>query len=79
MNEEELAKNPIYTQWKVYDLNCHETQNWEWIHTASVDLIICTVSIDYLIYPLTVLKECHRLLKPGFSPPPPFSLLVTTY
>lgn len=65
MNEEELHKNPAYTEYKVYDLNASETQEWNWITPESIDIVICTVSIDYLIHPLTVLKECHRLLKPG--------------
>jgi 2-polyprenyl-3-methyl-5-hydroxy-6-metoxy-1,4-benzoquinol methylase len=65
MNEEELAKNEAYTEWKVYDLNDSEKQQWIWLNSESLDIVICTVSIDYLIYPLTVLKECFRLLKHG--------------
>jgi hypothetical protein len=65
MNEEELRKNPVYTEWKVFDLNESESQQWTWLNSDTMDIVICTVSIDYLIYPLVVLKECHRLLKSG--------------
>ena len=71
MNEGELKANKTYTEWKVYDLNASENQGWTWLKEESLDLVICTVSIDYLIHPLAVLKQCYRLLKPGtklFSP-----------
>jgi|SRR5277367_246931 ubiquinone/menaquinone biosynthesis C-methylase UbiE len=68
MNEEELKANKAYTEWKVYDLNQGENQEWKWLKEQSLDIVICTVSIDYLIHPLTVLKESHRLLKPGTNP-----------
>jgi SAM-dependent methyltransferase len=29
------------------------------------DVVTCVVSIDYLIHPMEVLKEVHRVLKPG--------------
>jgi SAM-dependent methyltransferase len=32
---------------------------------ASFDVITCVVSIDYLIFPLDVSRECHRILRPG--------------
>ena len=31
----------------------------------SFDVVTCVVSIDYLIYPIEVLREIHRVLKPG--------------
>ena len=31
----------------------------------SFDVVTCVVSIDYLIHPVEVLKEVHRVLKPG--------------
>jgi len=65
MNEEELAKNEVYTEWKVADLNNSEKQQWSWLSSESMDTVVCTVSIDYLIYPIPVLKECFRLLKFG--------------
>jgi ubiquinone/menaquinone biosynthesis C-methylase UbiE len=70
MNEDELKANEAYTEWKVYDLNEGENQEWTWLKEDSLDLVICTVSIDYLIYPLAVLKESYRLLKPGTLHPP---------
>lgn len=65
MNEGELRANEAYTEWKVYDLNADENQRWTWVEEDFLDLVICTVSIDYLIHPLAVLKQCHRVLKPG--------------
>lgn len=32
---------------------------------ASFDVVTCVVSIDYLIRPMDVLKEVHRVLRPG--------------
>lgn len=32
---------------------------------ASFDVVTCVVSIDYLIHPIEVLKEVHRVLRPG--------------
>jgi ubiquinone/menaquinone biosynthesis C-methylase UbiE len=65
MNEDELKANPAYTEWKVYDLNALEKQEWTWLKSDSMDAVICTVSIDYLIYPKVVLRECFRVLKSG--------------
>jgi ubiquinone/menaquinone biosynthesis C-methylase UbiE len=65
MNGEELAANKAYSKWKVYDLNASVDQKWDIVEAGTLDLVICTVSIDYLIHPLEVLKECHRLMKSG--------------
>jgi SAM-dependent methyltransferase len=65
LNKEELERNPAYSAFKVFDLNASKDQKWEWLKNESFDLVICTVSIDYLIYPLEVLRECLRILKPG--------------
>jgi ubiquinone/menaquinone biosynthesis C-methylase UbiE len=68
LNEEELERNEGYDEWKVYDLNETEKQDWRWLPDESVDLVICTVSIDYLVYPVSVLQECRRVLKDRNSP-----------
>ena len=71
LNEEELSSNETYNLgWKVFDLNGEEKLDWIWIMTGEMDLVICTVSIDYLVYPLSVLKQCHRILKQGPPPTP---------
>jgi ubiquinone/menaquinone biosynthesis C-methylase UbiE len=67
LNEEELKANPAYTEWKVHDLNASKIQDWTWLETETMNAVICTVSIDYLIYPISVLKECYRVLRPGTS------------
>lgn len=65
MNADELAANKAYTLWKVYDLNASKEQTWDIVEAETLDLVLCSVSIDYLIHPLEVLKECQRLMKPG--------------
>jgi ubiquinone/menaquinone biosynthesis C-methylase UbiE len=31
----------------------------------SFDVVLCSVSVDYLTRPMGVFKEVHRVLKPG--------------
>lgn len=51
------------TEWTVMDLN---TNNVKLPYTdASFDVVLLQLSIDYLIYPLEVLKETSRVLKPN--------------
>jgi ubiquinone/menaquinone biosynthesis C-methylase UbiE len=69
LNEEELKRNAAYTGWKVYDLNANETEQWTWLDSESMDVVICSVSIEYLIYPVASLKECRRILKQGMFLP----------
>lgn len=56
---DQLSKNGFVQQ----DLNVDPTlSSYE---DNFFDVITCVVSIDYLIEPIKVLKECHRVLKPG--------------
>jgi SAM-dependent methyltransferase len=32
---------------------------------SSFDVVTCVVSIDYLVHPIEILKEVHRVLRPG--------------
>lgn len=63
MNAKELEANTSLTEWTVMDLN---TNNVKLPYTdASFDVVLLQLSIDYLIYPLEVLKETSRVLKPN--------------
>lgn len=61
MNSLELAFNDQLTGgFKQKDLNVDATLPYE---DASFDVVTCVVSIDYLIDPIKVLKEVHRVLR----------------
>lgn len=66
MNKQELARNGHLTRFFVKDLNT--TPNLEEvsdISDSSTDIVICSVSVDYLTQPVSVFKELHRVLKNG--------------
>ncbi|KAE8658180.1 cytidine deaminase-like [Hibiscus syriacus] len=62
MNEEELKRNPVLTDYVVQDLNSNPKLPFE---DNSFDVITNVVSVDYLTKPLDVFQEMHRVLKPG--------------
>ncbi|XP_061368902.1 uncharacterized protein LOC133311809 [Gastrolobium bilobum] len=62
MNEEELKRNPVLTEYVVQDLNVNPTLPFA---DNSFDIITNVVSVDYLTKPLDVFKEMRRILKPG--------------
>uniref|UniRef100_A0A5B7BEB3 Methyltransferase type 11 domain-containing protein n=1 Tax=Davidia involucrata TaxID=16924 RepID=A0A5B7BEB3_DAVIN len=62
MNEEELKRNPVLTDYVVQDLNINPKVPFE---DNSFDVITNVVSVDYLTKPLDVFKEMRRILKPG--------------
>ncbi|KAK9677583.1 hypothetical protein RND81_11G153400 [Saponaria officinalis] len=62
MNEEELKRNPVLTEYVVQDLNVDPKLPFE---DNSFDVITNVVSVDYLTKPLEVFKEMSRILKPG--------------
>ena len=62
MNEEELARNPVLTEFAVQDLNSSPKLPYA---DNSFDVITNAVSVDYLNKPIEVFKEMHRVLKPG--------------
>ncbi|CAI0405807.1 unnamed protein product [Linum tenue] len=62
MNEEELKRNPILTEYIVQDLNVEPKLPFD---DNSFDVITNVVSVDYLTKPLDVFKEMSRILKPG--------------
>lgn len=62
MNRTEMEQNPALKDVKVHDLNADPELPY---NKESFDVVICTVSVEYLIHPLTVFKEVARVLKPG--------------
>ncbi|VVA10374.1 PREDICTED: class I SAM-dependent methyltransferase [Prunus dulcis] len=62
MNEEELKRNPVLTEYVVQDLNVNPKLPFE---DNSFDVITNVVSVDYITKPLDVFKEMRRILKPG--------------
>ncbi|XP_044463702.1 uncharacterized protein LOC123194530 isoform X2 [Mangifera indica] len=62
MNEEELKRNPVLTEYVVQDLNLNPKLPFE---DDCFDVITNVVSVDYLTKPIEVFKEMSRILKPG--------------
>jgi len=62
MNATELAANPRLTRWFVQDLNRTPALPLE---DASVDAVLCCVSVQYLQQPIEVFAEARRILRPG--------------
>ena len=62
MNEEELGRNPILSDYAVRDLNEDPTLPYE---DNTFDVVTNAVSVDYLTKPLEMMKEVNRVLKPG--------------
>ncbi|MHC1724570.1 MAG: class I SAM-dependent methyltransferase [Syntrophobacteraceae bacterium] len=62
MNREELQANKRLNRFVVQDLNQFTLLPYE---SSSMDAVICTASIEYLIRPFEVSSEISRILKPG--------------
>ena len=52
------------TDFVVQDLNANPNVKLPY-ETGSFNVVLCQLSIDYLIHPLEVMKEISRVLKPG--------------
>lgn len=63
MNAQELQKNPHLTKYLVKDLNA--TPELSEVENEIVDVVMCNVSVDYLVKPIEVFGEMRRVLKPG--------------
>ena len=62
MNRTELEQNPCLTDIRVHDLNAEPVLPYG---NESFDVVICTVSVEYLTQPLAVFADVGRVLKPG--------------
>ncbi len=61
LNEEELKRNQQLSDYVVHDLNADPSLPFE---SNSFDAVLCTVSIEYLVHPLSVFDEIARILEP---------------
>ncbi|BBO90398.1 class I SAM-dependent methyltransferase [Desulfosarcina ovata] len=62
MNRTELEQNPVLAGIDVQDLNTSPVLPYP---DAAFDMVVNTVSVEYLIHPLEVFAEVGRVLKPG--------------
>lgn len=62
MNAVELAANEQLDEWLVRDLNADPTLPFA---ADTFDVAIITVSIQYVVRPVTLFREIGRVLKPG--------------
>ncbi|MEW6513005.1 MAG: methyltransferase domain-containing protein [Pseudomonadota bacterium] len=62
MNAAELDYNPRLTERIVHDLNADTTLPFT---SGEFDVVLCALSIEYLVRPEAVLHEVARVLKPG--------------
>ena len=62
MNRAELEQNPRLTDFQVHDLNDNPRLPYT---DGSFDVVLCTVSVEYLTRPLDVFADVARVLKPG--------------
>jgi SAM-dependent methyltransferase len=62
LNESELKQNPALTEYVIHDLNKEPRLPFE---DNTFDVIINTVSVDYMTKPIEVFQDVGRVLKPG--------------
>jgi SAM-dependent methyltransferase len=62
LNAEEMADNPQLTRHVVHDVNRDPRLPFA---DATFDGAMCAVSIQYVTHPLLLLREVHRVLRPG--------------
>jgi SAM-dependent methyltransferase len=62
INAEEMKANSRLSSFEVKDLNLEPILPFE---SESFDAVVCDLSIEYVIHPLELMKEVHRVLKPG--------------
>jgi SAM-dependent methyltransferase len=63
MNAAELSRNQHLTKHVVRDLNLSPILKE--LEDKSADVVICNVSVDYLIKPIDIFGEMRRVLKDG--------------
>lgn len=64
LNEDELRSNPRLSDYMVHDLNLNPVLPFE---DSAFDVVVNTVSVEYLVYPFAIFNEVLRILRPdGF-------------
>jgi hypothetical protein len=62
LNENELRRNADLTEYVVHDLNNEPILPFP---SETFDVVLNTVSVDYIVRPFEVFREVGRILKPG--------------
>ncbi len=62
MNADELAHNAALTERIVHNLNADPVLPCS---SGQFDVVLCALSIEYLVRPATVMRDVKRVLKPG--------------
>lgn len=62
LNRNELARNEALSEWVLHDLNKDPCLPFE---DETFDVVLNTVSVDYMTRPFEVFREVARILKPG--------------
>lgn len=62
LNPNELSKNPLLQERIIHDLNENPELPFE---GSSFDVVLNTVSVDYMTRPLEIFQEVGRVLRPG--------------
>jgi FKBP-type peptidyl-prolyl cis-trans isomerase 2 len=62
LGEAEINDNPVLDERIMHDLNADPQLP---LPSASYDAVICTLSVEYLLQPVAVLREAVRVLRPG--------------
>ena len=62
LNENELWQNTVLDSYVLHDINDDPHLPFE---NAVFDVVICTVSVDYMTKPLEIFQDVGRILKPG--------------
>jgi SAM-dependent methyltransferase len=62
LNEQEMRKNPVLAEYVVHDLNADPRLPFA---DGSFDVVLNTVSVDYLTSPFAVFADVARALRPG--------------
>jgi hypothetical protein len=60
LNAQELARNPVLTAGIVHDVNASPRLPFP---DASFDAVVCTSGVQYMIQPVTLFAEVHRVLR----------------
>jgi SAM-dependent methyltransferase len=64
LNAEEMAANAQLDEWVIHDLNREPRLPFP---DASFGAVACAVSVQYLVHPVAVFADVHRVLVPGGS------------
>lgn len=62
LNETELAANGALSEYRIHDVNKNPGLPFD---KETFDVVICSMSVDYMTQPVAVFRDVARILKPG--------------